>query len=268
MDAVFTVLPGDTATDAAASPGDAPDGAHFTVEVAGPTTARASHAEIALYDWTEADAVLPAGATSAVLVRPTAADAVALADWLPVGSLLGFEVVDPGPAGAAGAVGAPSARLAARTGTGDQIRMPLASHPAQVVRVTHAVAISDPLAPGLPLVRVFWDADRRADRAVPVSIDTSGGSPRVGVARLGARRRAPRPVRRRPGRGDAVRPAHQLGSRSGDDDCHRLLAVRRRGGRAVLLAGRRTVAARHQHRAAERRERRGAAGDQPAACAE
>ena len=71
----------------------------FTVEVAGPTTVRASHAEVALYDWTEDDAVLAAGATSAVLVRPAAADAVALADWLPVGSLLAFEVVDPGPAG-------------------------------------------------------------------------------------------------------------------------------------------------------------------------
>ena len=33
-------------------------------------TVRASHAEVALYDWTEDDAVLGAGATSAVLVRP------------------------------------------------------------------------------------------------------------------------------------------------------------------------------------------------------
>jgi hypothetical protein len=183
VDAVFTVLPGDTATDAAAGPGDAPDGAHFTVEVAGPTTARASHAEIALYDWTEADAVLSAGATSAVLVRSTAADAVALADWLPVGSLLGFEIVDPGPAGQ-------HAQWARRlldwppALAPDQIRMPLASHPAQVVRVTHAVAISDPLAPGLPLVRVFWEQADALTSAVPVSINTSGGSPRVGVARL------------------------------------------------------------------------------------
>ena len=138
------------------SPDDAPDGAHFTVELAAPTTVRASHAEIALYDWAEADAVLPAGATSAVLVRPTAADAAALADWLPVGSLLGFEVVDPGPAG-------PQAQWARRlldwppALAPDQTRVPLASHPAQVVRVTHAVAITDPLAPALPLVRVFWE---------------------------------------------------------------------------------------------------------------
>lgn len=65
------------------------------------------------------------------------------------------------------------------------MREPFSSHPAQVVRVTHAVEISDPLSPGLPLVRVFWDEADALTRAVPVSVDTSGGSPRVGVARLG-----------------------------------------------------------------------------------
>ena len=86
-----TVQPGDTATDAAGTV--TPDASCFTVEAAGPQIVRSSHAEVALYDWMEDDAVLGAGATSAVLVRPLAAAGVAAQDWLPAGSLLGFEVV-------------------------------------------------------------------------------------------------------------------------------------------------------------------------------
>jgi hypothetical protein len=182
-DASFTVLPGDMATSATGDPDRAPEDAHFTLEVDAPTLVRASHAEVALYDWTEADAVLPKGATSAVLVRPPAADGVPIADWLPIGSLLGLEVVGPGDAS--------DHREWTRRGrpwppTADgQIRAALASHPAQVVTVTDRIEFTDPLSPGLPLVRVFWDERDALADPVPVSIDTSAGSPRVGVARLG-----------------------------------------------------------------------------------
>ncbi len=183
VDASFVVLPGDTATDSVADPDTDPAANNVTLELAAPVTVRATHAEVALYGWTEADAALPTGATSAVLVRPTAADGVALADWLPVGGRLGFEVVAPGPAGQ-------HAQWAHRlldwppAPAPSQLRAPLDSHPAQVVQVTHAVEITDPLSPGLPLVRVFWGEDEALTAVVPVSIDSSGGTPRVGVARL------------------------------------------------------------------------------------
>lgn len=182
VDAVFAVLPGDTATEAPSDPADSPQAACFTVETAAATTVRASHAEIALYDWTEANATLSVGATSAVLIRPPAADTVA--DWLPVGALLAFEVVGPGPAGAHQAWTQRLAPWPPATAP-EQIRPPLPSHPAQVVRISHAAEITDPLSPGLPLIRVFWETTDALTRPVPVSIDTSGGSPRVGVARLG-----------------------------------------------------------------------------------
>jgi hypothetical protein len=182
-DASFAVLPADTATSAPGDPDAATYDAHFTLEPQAPTTVRASHAEVPLYDWTEADAVLSAGATSAVLVRPLAADGVAIGDWLPTGSLLAFEVVDPGT---------PSdhqdwaRRVVPWPPAGDgQLRSALASHPAQVVTVTGTVEFSDPLSPGLPLVRVFWSEQDALRAPVPVSIDTSAGTPRVGVARLG-----------------------------------------------------------------------------------
>lgn len=184
-DATFVVEPGDTATDAAGDPAEAPDAAHFTLEAAAPTTVRSSHGEVALYDWTEADAVLTAGATSAVLVRPRPGEGVALSTWLPVGSLLAFEVVAPGPPGDQEAWARRTTPWPPSDGSGGQTRVPLASHPAQVVRVTEVVPITDPLSPGLPLVRVFWDGVDALRRPVPVSIRTTGGTPRVGVARLG-----------------------------------------------------------------------------------
>ncbi|QGN48099.1 hypothetical protein GKC29_15475 [Micromonospora sp. WMMC415] len=184
-DSSFVVQPGDTATDAVGDPERSPDAAHFTLETDAPVTVFASHAEVPLYDWTEADAVLTAGATSAVLVRPRPADGAPLATWLPVGSLLAFEVVAPGPAGAQQDWARRLTNWPPDDGGGEQIRLPLASFPAQVVRVTHAVEMTDPLSPGLPLVRVFWDAADALTRPVPVSVDHSGGTPRVGVARLG-----------------------------------------------------------------------------------
>ncbi|MFG2053040.1 hypothetical protein ACGFI9_03330 [Micromonospora sp. NPDC048930] len=184
-DSSFVVQPGDTATDAAGDPDRSPDAAHFTLETDAPVTVFASHAEVPLYDWTEADAVLTAGATSAVLVRPRPADGTPLATWLPVGSLLAFEVVAPGPAGAQQDWARRVTDWPPDDGGGEQIRLPLASYPAQVVRVTHTVEMTDPLSPGLPLVRVFWDAADALARTVPVSVDHSGGTPRVGVARLG-----------------------------------------------------------------------------------
>jgi hypothetical protein len=184
-DAAFVVQLGDTATDAAADPDTEPDAANFTIETEAAVTVRASHAEVALYDWTEGDATLTAGATSAVLVRPPAADGVSLADWLPVGSLLGFEVVDPGPPGDQQEWAARVANWPPGTTTAQPVRDPLASHPAQVVRVTHAAEIADPLSPSLPLIRVFWDDPDALTRDVPASVAAGGGSPRVGVARLG-----------------------------------------------------------------------------------
>ena len=184
-DATFVVLPGDTVTDASGDPAEAPDATHVTVEVDAPVTVRASHGEVALYDWTEADAVLTAGATSAVLVRPTPGQGVVLSDWLPVGSLLAFEVVAPGVPGEQEAWARRTRAWPPDDGSGRQTRIPLASHPAQVVRVTDVVPLTDPLSPGLPLVRVFWDGTDALTRPVPASVATSAGTPRVGVARLG-----------------------------------------------------------------------------------
>jgi hypothetical protein len=172
-----TVQPGDTATDGAVVDPTAPC---FTVEAAGPQTVRSSHAEVALYDWAEDDAVLGAGATSAVLVRPAAAAGIAVTDWLPPGSLLAFEVVGVDDIGrqrswAAGAVPAPADVMP---------RAPLTSRPAQVVTVTSVVEFTDPLQPGVDLLRVFWDPSEALQTPVPCSVDRSAGT-RVGVARLG-----------------------------------------------------------------------------------
>ncbi len=183
-DAAAVVEPGDVATDAVGNPDTAPDADHFTLELAAPATVRASQAEVALHDWGEVDAVLPVGATSAVLVRPPAADGLAVADWLPVGSLLGLEVVDPGPPGAQSAWATRVRPWPPDDGSGGQTRTPLASYPAQVVTVTHVVEMTDPLAPGLPLVRVFWDVVDALTDEVPVSVTTADGTPRVAVARL------------------------------------------------------------------------------------
>jgi hypothetical protein len=172
-----TVQPGDTATDAVAVD---PTASCFTVETAGPLTVRASHAEVALYDWTEDDAVLGAGATSAILVRPAVAAGVAATDWLPAGSLLAFELVGVDDiarqrAWVAGTVPAPADAMP---------RPPLASRPAQVVAVTAITEFTDPLQPGLDLLRVFWDASQALQAPVPCSVNQSAGA-EVGVARLG-----------------------------------------------------------------------------------
>lgn len=184
-DADFVVGPGDTATDTAGDPDAEPAAAHFTLETDVDVTVRASHGEVALHDWGEADAVLTAGATSAVLVRPVPGGTISLSAWLPAGSLLAFEVVAPGPPGAHEEWAGRQRRWPPDDGSGGQTRLPLASYPAQVVRVRDAVPFEDPLSPGLRLVRVFWDASEALMRPVPVSIDRSAGTPRVGVARLG-----------------------------------------------------------------------------------
>jgi hypothetical protein len=177
-DPVTTVRPGDTATDATGTPD--PAAACFTVEAAAPVDIRASHAEVALYDWIEDDAVLTAGATSAVLVRPAAAADIAAADWLPAGSLLGFEVVGVDDvarqrAWVAGSVPEPADVMP---------RPPLASQPAQVVTVTSVTEFTDPLRPAVDLLRVFWDQGQALAVPVPCSVDQTAGA-RVGVARLG-----------------------------------------------------------------------------------
>lgn len=184
-DASFVVLQGDLATDAIVDPGAESGAACFTVEADHPQLVFASHGEVALHDWGEADAVLPVGATSAVLVRPPASDPTPLATWLVPGALLGFEVVDPGPPGQQATWATRGQDWPPDDGSGGQTRTPLASHPAQVVTVTHVVAMTDPLDPTLPLLRVFWDADDTLTAPVPVSVATDAGSPRVGVARLG-----------------------------------------------------------------------------------
>jgi hypothetical protein len=178
-DAQVTVLPGDTATDGAAVD---PTASCFTLEATGPQVVRASHAEVALYDWTEDDAVLGAGATSAILVRPAAAAGVTIADWLPAGSLLAFEVVGVDDivrqrAWVAGAAAQPADVMP---------RPPLASRPAQVVTVTAVAEFTDPLQPGADLLRVFWDASDTLQAPVPCSVDQSAGTV-AGVARLGLR---------------------------------------------------------------------------------
>ncbi|MEO6998295.1 MAG: hypothetical protein ABI112_09455, partial [Terracoccus sp.] len=184
-DESFVVQPGDLATDAAVDPDTEAGAACFTTEAANAQTVSASHGEVALHDWGEVDAVLPVGATSAVLVRPPASDPTPLATWLAPGALLGFEVVDPGPAGGQASWATRNQYWPPDDGSGGQTRVSLASHPAQVVTLTHVVAMTDPLAPALPLVRVFWAAGDALTAPVPVSVATDAGSPRVGVARLG-----------------------------------------------------------------------------------
>lgn len=177
VDAQATVQPGDTTTDGVTVD---PAASCFTLEATGPQVVRASHAEVALYDWTEDDAVLEAGATSAVLVRPAVAAGVAVADWLPAGSLLAFEVVGVDDiarqrAWVSGTAAEPADVMP---------RPPLASRPAQVVTVTSVAEFTDPLQPGVDLLRIFWDADDALQTPVPCSVDQSAGA-MVGVARLG-----------------------------------------------------------------------------------
>lgn len=167
---------GDVATDAGTAV--TPGATCFTLE--SPMTVYSSHAEIALYDWTEDDARLTVGATSAVLVRPPASAALSLADWLPAGALLGFEVVavdDPTRQRqwAAGAI---------ETAADTWPREPLASRPAQIVQVTSVAPFTDPLNPTADLVRVFWNESDALTAAVPCSVEVRAGT-RVGVARLG-----------------------------------------------------------------------------------
>ena len=177
-DARAQVLPGDTATDALAGTEITPAATCFTLEADGPRAVLASHAEVALYDWTEDDARLTAGATSAVLVRPPGAAGVAA--WVGPGDLLGFEVVAVDDVGRQRTW----ARAGADTAADAWPRTPLASHPAQVVTVTKTADFTDPLTPGVDLIRVFWSADEALAAPVPCSVDQSSGA-RVGVARLG-----------------------------------------------------------------------------------
>ncbi|MET9019915.1 hypothetical protein ABZV93_08035 [Actinopolymorpha sp. NPDC004070] len=182
-DPSVTVRPGDlaTATPAGTTRIDDP-AACFTLEPATPASVWASHAEVALYDWTEDDAMLTAGATSAVLVRPAAASGNA--DWLAPGDLLGLEVV------AVDDVTRQRNWAATTVPTAADVwpREPLASHPAKVVTLTAVEDITDPLRPGLELVRVWWAAEDALVAPVPCSIDlgdAGSDGPRVGVARLG-----------------------------------------------------------------------------------
>jgi hypothetical protein len=189
-DPSVTVLPGALATDSIAVADTSgqvlitPHDACFTLGNDQPVTFLSSHAEVALHDWTEDDAELSVGATSAVLVRPALAAALPLATWLPPGSLIGFEVVgvenlSEHEVWAAGAADRPSTDTAA-----PWPRPPLASVPAQVVTVTSAVEFTDPLRPAADLVRVFWDEPEGLAIAVPCSVDQRFGQ-RAGVARLG-----------------------------------------------------------------------------------
>jgi hypothetical protein len=113
-----------------------------------------------------------------VLVRP--ADAAGVARWVVPGDLIGFEVVAVDDVGRQRTW----ARAGADTAADVWPRAPLASHPAQVVTVTATADFTDPLTPGLDLIRVFWAADEALMAPVPCSIDLSSGA-RVGVARLG-----------------------------------------------------------------------------------
>jgi hypothetical protein len=176
-DPQVTVQPGDMATDAVTVD---PTEACFTLGLAGPQIVRSSHAEVALYDWAEDDAVLTAGATSAILVRPAAAGDVAATDWLSAGSLLAFEVVGVDDIGRQQAWVAGTARTPADV----MPRPPLASRPAQVVTVTSVTEFTDPLRPDVDLLRVFWDQGEALPAPVPCSVDQSAGA-QVGVARLG-----------------------------------------------------------------------------------
>ncbi|MCW3819201.1 hypothetical protein ONA91_32645 [Micromonospora sp. DR5-3] len=182
-DPAATVLPGDLATDAPSSATQISSAATcFTLDSAAPVTVLSSYAEVALYDWTEHDATLTVGATSAVLVRPPTASTAG--DWLVPGALLAFEVV---------AVDDTTRQRDWATGTqetaaDDWPRQPLASQPAQVVSVTAVTPFTDPLSPGLNLIRVFWGRHEALTMPVPCSIDTGAdhqAGARVGVARLG-----------------------------------------------------------------------------------
>ena len=127
---------------------------------------------MALYDWTEDDAVLGAGATSAILVRPAAAGST-VTDWLPAGSLLAFEVVGVNDITRQRAwvrrdVPRPPTSCPGR-------RWPAA---AQVVTVTSVAEFTDPLQPGVDLLRVFWDASEALQAPVPCSVDRAAREPR------------------------------------------------------------------------------------------
>lgn len=150
----------------------------FTLESA--MRVYSSHAEIALYDWTEDDAALAVGATSAVLVLPPIPGGIGLTDWLPVESLLGFEVV---------AVDDLTKQADWAAGTRETAadvwpREPLAGRPAQVVRVTSIVPFTDPLNSTVNLARVFWNESDALTEAVPCSVENLA-STCVGVVRLG-----------------------------------------------------------------------------------
>jgi len=152
----------------------------FTVDSA--ITARAALGEIPIYDWGEEACCLPEGATECVLVRPTPADPQG-PSWLRPGDLLAFEVVDPGDRAA-------HTRWATRqqdwpiVTPAPSFRAPLASRTAQVVRLTAADPITDPLlGAGLALFRVQWSLEDALERSYAVGIDSGEGADEVTVAR-------------------------------------------------------------------------------------
>lgn len=142
-----------------------------------------ANGEIALYDWSEDGCCLDAGATSAVLVRPFAADPLG-AGWLQPGDKLCFEVVDPGDPDAHDAWRSrdPAVPWPLVDGVG-AFRLPLPSRRAQVVELTSVEDLADPLAPGLPLTLVRWSVADALVRPYPVSVTTGRGAPEVTVAR-------------------------------------------------------------------------------------
>jgi hypothetical protein len=153
----------------------------FTLEQS--RTVQPSLGEIAIHDWTEDACCLDAGATSCVMVRPRPADP--LGDtWLAPGDRIVFEVVDPGLEAdhLAWARRDPAVPWP-RVDGADTWREPLPSRAAHVVELVDVAPFVDPLAPGVPLLRVTWDPADALPRDYPIGIDRSRGGPEVTVAR-------------------------------------------------------------------------------------
>ncbi len=135
--------------------------------------------EIAIYDWGEAGCCLPAGTTSAVLVRPLPADALG-ANWLAVGDRIVFEVVDPGDAAAHDDWRARVVDWPVVDGQ-PGFRAPLPSRMGQVVELVTVDPIADPLEPSLALFRVGWREP--LERSYPASADRSRGAAEITIVR-------------------------------------------------------------------------------------
>ncbi len=139
--------------------------------------------EIAVHDWGEPACCLPAGATSAVLVRPIPADPLGDA-WVEVGDRLALEVVDPSDLAAHDQWRRRDPSVPwPQVGGNDGFRDPLPSRRAHVVTLTAVEALADPLAPTLALALVRWGIADALPRPYPVSADTERGAPEVTVVR-------------------------------------------------------------------------------------